>query len=62
MGILRVIQHWSDEVEYVAWEKGENYGDVWLEAMVDLPNNVTDDENNDYVIFIDAYIGNSAYG
>lgn len=42
------------------WEDGENYGDRWNEAMVSLPNNVTDD--NEYNIQIKAFVGPSGYG
>jgi len=41
------------------FEDNKVYGDVWIEAMVDLPNNVTEDES--YVIRIQAYVGTSSY-
>ena len=41
------------------FEDDKVYGDTWIEAMVNLPNNVTEDDS--YVIRIQAYVGNSAY-
>nr|XP_039270832.1 MAM and LDL-receptor class A domain-containing protein 1-like [Styela clava] len=60
MGTMQVIQHWNSEQTYIQWQDGANYGDQWIEAMVPLPNNVTDD--NQYNVQIKAFRGPSAYG
>ena len=58
-GKLEVVQYWDSAYNYVMFEDNKVYGDVWIEAMVDLPNNVTEDES--YVIRIQAYVGSSSY-
>ena len=42
------------------WQDNKAHGDEWIEVMVDLPNNVTEDES--YVIRIQGYVGRGAYG
>lgn len=55
-----MVQYWNSDTNYVQFEDGANYGDRWIEAMVPLPNNVTDDP--EYNVQIKAYRGPSAYG
>ncbi|XP_078483553.1 MAM and LDL-receptor class A domain-containing protein 1 isoform X3 [Ciona intestinalis] len=59
MGSIKVIQYWNSDYNYELWEDHSTYGDQWVEAMVDLPNNVTQDDM--FVIRIQAYVGSSAY-
>ena len=58
-GKLQVVQYWDSTYNYVVFEDNKVYGDVWIEAMVNLPNNVTEDES--YVIRIQGYVGSGSY-
>ncbi|XP_076802493.1 MAM and LDL-receptor class A domain-containing protein 1-like [Clavelina lepadiformis] len=60
IGTLEVVQYWNSDYNYVLWKDGISYGDVWIEAMVDLPNNVTVDEH--YTVQFKATVGSSGYG
>ena len=60
IGRLEVIQYWDSKYNYIMWQDNKAYGDEWIEAMVNLPNNVTEDES--YVIRIQGYVGQGVYG
>ena len=55
-----MVQYWNSDYNYVLWKDGISYGDVWIEALVDLPNNVTADEH--YTVQFKATVGSSGYG
>jgi len=59
-GSLQVVQYWDSDYNYLLWYDDKSRGDQWIEAMVDLPNNVTEDDS--YTIQFRSFVGSSAYG
>ena len=59
-GSLQVVQYWDSDYNYLLWYDDKSRGDQWIEAMVDLPNNVTEEDS--YTIQFRSFVGSSAYG